>query len=128
MSTQFIRSVAPPSPPAGGALQCEHLEVACQLAAASGLSGARIPDFRGLHGPRQLATDIAGGSQFGYTLLSVIMISNLMAILLQSLSLKLGVATERIWRRFAARATGGGSASDCGLARRLRLPLATWPR
>jgi manganese transport protein len=45
--------------------------------------------------PGNWATDIAGGSQFGYTLLSVIMISNLMAILLQSLSLKLGVATER---------------------------------
>jgi manganese transport protein len=45
--------------------------------------------------PGNWATDIAGGSQFGYTLLSVIMASNLMAILLQSLSLKLGVATER---------------------------------
>jgi manganese transport protein len=45
--------------------------------------------------PGNWATDIAGGSQFAYTLLSVIMISNLMAILLQSLSLKLGVATER---------------------------------
>ena len=45
--------------------------------------------------PGNWATDIAGGSQFGYRLLSVIMISNLMAILLQSLSLKLGVATDR---------------------------------
>ena len=45
--------------------------------------------------PGNWATDIAGGSQFGYTLLFVIMMSNLMAILLQSLSLKLGVATER---------------------------------
>jgi manganese transport protein len=45
--------------------------------------------------PGNWATDIAGGSQFGYALLSVIMISNLMAILLQSLSLKLGVATDR---------------------------------
>jgi manganese transport protein len=45
--------------------------------------------------PGNWATDIAGGSQFGYTLLFVIMASNLMAILLQSLSLKLGVATER---------------------------------
>ncbi len=45
--------------------------------------------------PGNWATDIAGGSRFAYTLLSVIMISNLMAILLQSLSLKLGVATER---------------------------------
>jgi manganese transport protein len=45
--------------------------------------------------PGNWATDIAGGSQFGYTLLFVIMLSNLMAILLQSLSLRLGVATER---------------------------------
>src|SRR6202046_5426391 len=45
--------------------------------------------------PGNWATDIAGGSQFGYTLLFVIMLSNVMAILLQSLSLKLGVATER---------------------------------
>jgi manganese transport protein len=45
--------------------------------------------------PGNWATDIAGGSRFGYTLLFVIMASNLMAILLQSLSLKLGVATER---------------------------------
>jgi len=45
--------------------------------------------------PGNWATDIAGGSQFGYTLLFVIMLSNLMAVLLQSLALKLGVATER---------------------------------
>jgi manganese transport protein len=45
--------------------------------------------------PGNWATDIAGGSRFGYTLLFVIMASNLIAILLQSLSLKLGVATER---------------------------------
>ena len=45
--------------------------------------------------PGNWATDIAGGSRFGYTLLFVIMASNLMAILLQSLCLKLGVATER---------------------------------
>lgn len=45
--------------------------------------------------PGNWATDLAGGSRYGYTLLFVIMISNLMAILLQSLSLKLGVASER---------------------------------
>jgi manganese transport protein len=45
--------------------------------------------------PGNWATDIAGGSRFGYTLLFVVMLSNLMAILLQSLSLKLGVSTER---------------------------------
>jgi manganese transport protein len=45
--------------------------------------------------PGNWATDLAGGSRFNYTLLSVIMISNFMAILLQSLSLKLGIATGR---------------------------------
>jgi manganese transport protein len=45
--------------------------------------------------PGNWATDLAGGSRYGYTLLFVIMVSNLMAILLQSLALKLGVATER---------------------------------
>jgi manganese transport protein len=45
--------------------------------------------------PGNWATDIAGGARFGYTLLFVIMLSNLLAILLQSLSLKLGVATDR---------------------------------
>jgi manganese transport protein len=45
--------------------------------------------------PGNWATDLAGGSQFGYTLLSVILISSLFAILLQHLSLKLGIATGR---------------------------------
>jgi manganese transport protein len=56
--------------------------------------------------PGNWATDIAGGSQFGYTLLSVIMASNLMAILLQSLSLKLGVATERDLAQLCRESTG----------------------
>jgi manganese transport protein len=43
--------------------------------------------------PGNWATDIAGGSAFGYTLLSVILLSNLMAILLQALTVRLGVAT-----------------------------------
>ena len=45
--------------------------------------------------PGNWATSLAGGSGFGYTLLSVIMISNLMAILLQALSVRLGIATGR---------------------------------
>lgn len=45
--------------------------------------------------PGNWATDLAGGSAFGYTLLSVILLSNLMAILLQALSLRLGIATGR---------------------------------
>src|SRR3954449_10309568 len=45
--------------------------------------------------PRNWATDLAGGAKYGYTLLSVIMISNLMAILLQALSARLGIASGR---------------------------------
>ena len=45
--------------------------------------------------PGNWATDLAGGARFGYTLLSVILISNLMAILLQALALKLGIVTGR---------------------------------
>jgi len=45
--------------------------------------------------PGNWATDLAGGSKYGYTLLSVIMISNLMAILLQALSVRLGIASGR---------------------------------
>src|SRR3954468_8253302 len=45
--------------------------------------------------PGNWATDLAAGSKYNYTLLTVIMISNLMAVLLQSLAVKLGVVTER---------------------------------
>jgi manganese transport protein len=45
--------------------------------------------------PGNWATDLAGGSAFGYQLLSVILISNLMAILLQSLCARLGIVTGR---------------------------------
>ena len=45
--------------------------------------------------PGNWATDLAAGSKYNYTLLSVIMLSNLMAILLQALSLKLGIVTGR---------------------------------
>lgn len=44
--------------------------------------------------PGNWATDIAGGARFGYTLLSVILLSNLMAILLQALAVRLGVGTS----------------------------------
>src|SRR3954469_15441524 len=56
------------------------------------------PGFLGAVGymdPGNWATDLAAGSKYNYTLLSVVMISNLMAVLLQSLAVKLGVATGR---------------------------------
>jgi manganese transport protein len=45
--------------------------------------------------PGNWATDLGGGSKFGYTLLSVVLCSSLMAIFLQALSAKLGIATGR---------------------------------
>jgi manganese transport protein len=45
--------------------------------------------------PGNWATDIGGGSKFGYTLLSVVLISSLMAMFLQALAAKLGIATGR---------------------------------
>ena len=45
--------------------------------------------------PGNWATDLAGGARFGYALLSVILISNMMAILLQGLAAKLGIVTGR---------------------------------
>ena len=45
--------------------------------------------------PGNWATDLAGGSAFGYTLLTIILLSNLMAILLQTLCARLGIATQR---------------------------------
>jgi manganese transport protein len=45
--------------------------------------------------PGNWATDISGGSKFGYTLLSVVLISNVMAIILQALAARLGIATDR---------------------------------
>jgi len=45
--------------------------------------------------PGNWATDLAGGARYGYTLLSVIMVSNLMAILLQAMAARLGIASGR---------------------------------
>src|SRR3989442_4127556 len=62
--------------------------------------------------PGNFATNIAGGSKFGFTLLWVIVASNLMAMLIQTLSAKLGIATGRnlpevCRERFSRRASIG---------------------
>jgi manganese transport protein len=58
-------------------------------------SGPGLMVAVGYMDPGNWATDLAGGARFGYTLLSVILISNLVAILLQHLALKLGVVSGR---------------------------------
>src|SRR6476619_5222398 len=45
--------------------------------------------------PGNWATDLAGGSKYGYTLIWVLLMSNIMALLLQSLSARLGIVTQR---------------------------------
>ena len=79
--------------------------------------------------PGNWATDLAGGARFGYTLLSVIMISNLMAILLQAL---VGAARHRQRTRPRAglprQLLAGRSPSSCGSCARSPSPPATWPK
>src|ERR1022692_1864870 len=96
MATEFLTTVPLPEP----SLPEVHSSVSVSRSPFywRRLLGFLGPGFLisvGYMDPGNWATDIAGGSRFGYTLLFVIMLSNLMAILLQSLSLKLGVATER---------------------------------
>ena len=79
--------------------------------------------------PGNWATDLAGGARYGYTLLSVIMISNLMAILLQALAARLGIASGRDLAQ-ACRDSYSRPvvARCCGSWPRSRLPPATSPR
>jgi manganese transport protein len=58
-------------------------------------SGPGLMVAVGYMDPGNWATDIAGGASFGYTLLTVVFVSNIFAILLQYLAVKLGIATER---------------------------------
>lgn len=58
-------------------------------------SGPGLMVAVGYMDPGNWATDLAGGARFGYTLLSVVLISNFMAILLQHLAVKLGVVAGR---------------------------------
>jgi len=62
------------------------------------LSGFLGPGYLvavGYMDPGNWATSIAGGSAFGYSLLSIVVLSNFMAIILQALSLRLGIASGR---------------------------------
>ena len=79
--------------------------------------------------PGNWATDLAGGAKFGYTLLSVIMLSNLMAILLQALAARLGIASGRdLAQACRDHYSRGRRRSCCGCSARSRSPRATWPR
>ena len=63
--------------------------------------------------PGNWATDLAGGSKFGYSLIWVLLMSNLMALLLQSLSARLGIVREEILHRPTGKLIPGTSTSFC---------------
>ena len=78
--------------------------------------------------PGNWATDLAGGSQFGYSLLYVILLSNLMAVLLQGLSSKLGIVTGRDLAQACRDATRRGWRSRSGSSRNSRSRPAILPK
>jgi manganese transport protein len=89
------------APPAGPASLAEvHRSIVVPVTASFwrklfAFSGPGFLIAVGYMDPGNWATDLAGGSAYGYPLLFVILLANLMAILLQHLSIKLGVATGR---------------------------------
>ena len=78
--------------------------------------------------PGNWATDLEGGARFGYRLLWVLVLSNLMAILLQTLARGWGSSRGGIWRRRAAKRIRRRCAMRCGCCARSRLRRATWRR
>jgi manganese transport protein len=102
MATQFQGSItenplaAPAGPSSSGTFSSVRISQSPQLwRRLLGFIGPGFLVAVGYMDPGNWATDLAAGSRYGYTLLFVIMLSNLMAILLQSLALRLGIASER---------------------------------
>jgi manganese transport protein len=100
MALSFPDSPAADSRPQAVSLPEIHRSIAVPTGTSSWKKMAAFagPGFViavGYMDPGNWATDLAGGARFGYSLLSVILFSSLLAILLQHLSLKLGIATGR---------------------------------
>src|ERR1043166_6652886 len=93
-STAWRRSVTTPSlPEVHGSIRIPPQATTWRKIVA--FAGPGLMVAVGYMDPGNWATDLAGGARFGYTLLFVILVSNFMAILLQHLSLKLGIVTGR---------------------------------
>ena len=89
---------APPAPVTTPSLPESHASVAVPSAGSwwrrlLAFTGPGYLISVGYMDPGNWATDIAGGSRFGYILLSVVLLSNLVAVFLQALSARLGIAT-----------------------------------
>ena len=100
MATQFTVNPAPavdtPRPSMPGVFSSVHVSRSPQMwRRLLGFIGPGFLISVGYMDPGNWATDLAAGSRYGYALLFVIMLSNLMAILLQSLAIKLGIAGEQ---------------------------------
>jgi hypothetical protein len=78
--------------------------------------------------PGNWATDIAGRARFGYTLLIVVLASNLFAMLLQHLSLKLGIVTGRDLAQACRDHYSRRWLSSFGCSAKSPSPPATWPK
>ncbi len=90
----------PSAPPSDRSLSEVHGSIAVPVTASFwrkmlAFAGPGYLVAVGYMDPGNWATDIAGGARYGYTLLSVVMVSNLMAILLQALAARLGIASGR---------------------------------
>ncbi|HTZ88484.1 MAG TPA: Nramp family divalent metal transporter [Solirubrobacteraceae bacterium] len=83
------------SPAASGASQLERLLAKGRLRATLTMLGPAFVAAVAYVDPGNFATNIAGGAKFGYMLLWVVLAANLMAMLIQYLSAKVGIATDR---------------------------------
>ena len=77
--------------------------------------------------PGNFATNMAGGAKFGYLLLWVVLVANLMAMLIQTLSAKIGLVTGRTSPSTAASTFPSRSSSSCGCSWRSWRCPPTWP-
>ena len=77
--------------------------------------------------PGNFATNIAGGAKYGFLLVWVIVAANLMAMLVQYLSAKVGIATGRTCRSCAVPTCRGRPPSACGCRPRSSRSRPTWP-
>ena len=78
--------------------------------------------------PGNWATDLEGGARFGYALLWVLLMSNLMAVLLQTLAARLGVVTGHDLAQACRPSIRAGSTPCSGSWPRSPSPRPTWPK
>ena len=96
------------------------------MAALSGVFRAGVLISVGYMDPGNWGTDLQAGSKFGHRLLWVLLMSNLMALLLQSLATRLGVVTGRDLAQACRESYPRRRSSACGFSPKSPSPPATW--